>query len=55
MTTLRDVEEHVGVYYSRNWVVKNILMMSEEEFKDEREQIETEKEEFGSAEDEFDV
>jgi len=55
MTTLRDVEEHVGVYYSRSWVVKNILMMSEEEFKDEREQIETEKEEFGSAEDEFDV
>ena len=55
MTTLRDVEEHVGVYYSRNWVVKNILMMSEEEFKDEREQIEQEKEEFGNAEDEFDV
>jgi hypothetical protein len=28
MTTLRDVEEHVGVYYSRNWVVKNILQMN---------------------------
>lgn len=53
MTTLRDVEEHVGVYYSRNWVVKNILQMSEDEFKEEREMIEQEKEEFGSAEDEF--
>lgn len=55
MTTLRDVEEHVGVYYSRSWVVRNILQMSEDEFKEEREQIELEKEEFGSAEDEMDV
>ena len=54
MTTLRDVEEHVGVYYSRNWVVKNILQMNEDEFKEELEQIEVEKEQFGNAEDEFD-
>ena len=54
MTTLRDVEEHVGVYYSRNWVVKNILQMNEDDFKDELEQIEVEKEQFGNAEDEFD-
>jgi len=53
MNTLRDVEEHVGVYYSRQWVVKNILQMSEDEFKEEREQIEVEKDEFGNAEDEF--
>ena len=53
MTTLRDVEEHVGVYYSRQWVVKNILQMSEDEFKDELETIEQEKEIFGNAEDEF--
>lgn len=53
MTTLRDVEDHVGVYYSRQWVVKNILQMSEEEFKDELQVIEDEKEIFGNAEDEF--
>lgn len=53
MTTLRDVEDHVGVYYSRQWVVKNILQMSEEEFKDELQVIEDEKEVFGNAEDEF--
>ena len=53
MTTLRDVEDHVGVYYSRQWVVKNILQMSEEDFKDELEIIEQEKEVFGNAEDEF--
>jgi len=53
MTTLRDVEDHVGVYYSRQWVVKNILQMSEEEFKEELQIIEDEKEIFGNAEDEF--
>lgn len=53
MTTLRDVEDHVGVYYSRQWVVKNILQMSEEEFKAELQVIEDEKEVFGNAEDEF--
>lgn len=53
MTTLRDVEDHVGVYYSRQWVVRNILQMSEEEFKDELQIIEDEKKIFGNAEDEF--
>ena len=44
MTTLRDVEEHVGVYYSREWVIKNILQMSEEDMENMKEQIEAEKE-----------
>jgi hypothetical protein len=44
MTTLRDVEEHVGVYYSREWVIKNILQMSEEDMENMKKQIETEKE-----------
>lgn len=53
MSTLRDMEDQIGVFYSRKWVVKNILQMSEEEFKEEREQIELEKEEFGSEEDDM--
>lgn len=44
VNTLRDVEEHVGVYYSRAWVRKNILFMSEEEQEEIAKQIETEKE-----------
>jgi len=39
MQTLRDVEEHVGVYYSREWVIKNVLQLSEEEAKEIQEQI----------------
>ena len=46
LTTLRELEDQVGVYYSRKWVVRNVLQMSEDDFKEEREQIELEKEEF---------
>lgn len=42
MTTLRDVEEHVGVYYSREWVIRNVLQMTEEEMKEMKEQMEQE-------------
>ena len=42
LTTLREVEEHVGTYYSREWVLKNVLRMSEEEMDDMKEQIEAE-------------
>lgn len=44
MNTLRDVEEHVGTYYSRAWVRKNILFMTDEEIEDIDKQIEAEKE-----------
>lgn len=43
MTTLRDVEEHVGVYYSREWIISNILQMTEDEAEKMKEQIEAEK------------
>ena len=42
MSTLRDVEDHVGVYYSREWVIKNVLHMTEDEAADMKDQIEKE-------------
>lgn len=45
MQTLRDVEEHVGVYYSREWVIKNILQIGEDEAKEIKDQIEQEAQE----------
>lgn len=42
LTTLREVEEHIGTYYSRNWVRKNVLRMSEEDIKDMEKEIEAE-------------
>jgi hypothetical protein len=53
MTTLRDVEEHVGVYYSREWVIRNILQMSEEDMEDMKKQIEAEKEMYPDEDDDI--
>lgn len=46
MNTLREMEETVGVYYSRQWVIRNVLQMSEEDYEEIRDQIEAEKEMF---------
>lgn len=43
LSTLRDTEEHVGKYFSRNWVRKNVLFMSEDEIRDMDKEIEQEK------------
>lgn len=40
LQTLRDVEEYVGTYYSREWVRKNILFMTDEAIEDIQKQIE---------------
>ena len=59
LTTLRDVEEQIGKYYSKQWVVRNVLQLSEEEFKEmqdemEKEKAEEEPEDDQSGGDEFD-
>jgi hypothetical protein len=43
MSTLRDIEDQIGKYYSREWVIRNILQLSEEEFSEMNDQIEKEK------------
>jgi len=48
--TLREVEEHVGTYYSREWVLRNVLRMSEEEMGEMKDQIEAEAKENPPAE-----
>lgn len=52
LTTLRDTEEYVGKYFSREWVVKNVLQMSDDEMNDMNKQIEKEKK-MGLYDDEF--
>ena len=39
LTTLREVDEHIGTYYSREWVRKNVLRMSDEDIKEMDKQI----------------
>lgn len=40
---LADVESYTGNYFSKEWVQKNILMMSDKEIEDMKKQIEAEK------------
>ncbi len=40
--TLRDMDEYVGQYYSKIWIYKNVLKMSEEEIEDMIEEIDAE-------------
>jgi hypothetical protein len=39
LTTLRDIEEHVGKYFSREWIIKNVLYFSDEEWKEMQKQM----------------
>lgn len=43
MGTLREVEEQIGKYFSREWVIKNVLYMSEDDMREMNKQIEKEK------------
>ena len=42
LTTLREVEDHIGTYYSRNWVRKNVLRMSEDDINEMLDEMEAE-------------
>ena len=41
--TLTNMEQHIGIYYSREWVRKNVLMQTEEDIEELDKQIEDEK------------
>lgn len=43
LNTLRDIEDHTGKYFSREWILKNVLFMNEEEIKEMQKQIDKEK------------
>lgn len=43
ISTLRDIEDNVGRYFSREWVQKNILFMNETEIKDMKIDIDKER------------
>lgn len=45
LETLRQIEEQIGKYFSREWVVKNVLYMPDDEWKDMQDQIKKEADE----------
>jgi hypothetical protein len=52
LETLTTIEEYKGQYYSKIWIQKNVLQMSEEDIEEVQQQIEDEKAS-GDGEDEF--
>jgi hypothetical protein len=42
LSTLRDIEEHVGKYFSREWIVKNVLYLTDDDWKTMQKQIDKE-------------
>jgi len=53
VTALSDLENYIGKYVSVEFAMKNILKMSEKEIEDMKNQIEAEKKEMGSNDDDF--
>lgn len=49
---LRDIDEYKGEYYSKEWIRKNVLMMSEDDIEEVDKQIENEAPAEGEYEDE---
>ena len=45
INVLNDMQEHVGKYFSKDWVRRNILRQNDKEIDDMKKQIETEKKE----------
>jgi hypothetical protein len=43
LSTLREIDDHIGKYFSREWVVKNVLYMSDTDMKENQKQIEKER------------
>jgi hypothetical protein len=43
LNTLRDIEDHTGKYFSREWILKNVLFMNNEKIKEMQKQIDKER------------
>ena len=42
LNTLDQISQYVGEYFSREWVMKNVMMMSEEDIETMKDQVEAE-------------
>ena len=42
LNTLDQISQYVGEYFSREWVMKNVMQMSEEDIENMKDQVESE-------------
>jgi hypothetical protein len=55
LQTLDQVSQYVGEYFSREWVMKNVMRMSDEDIEQMKDQVESENEKGGDDEDDLGV
>lgn len=53
LMTLRDIDDYTGRYFSKEWIMKNVLRQSDSEIDNMRKQIEEEKRKEDEEDDEF--
>ena len=53
LSTLDQVSQYVGEYFSREWVMKNVMMMSDEDIESMKDQVEAENSKGDDADDEL--
>ena len=53
LSTLDQLSQYVGEYFSREWVMKNVMMMSDEDIETMKDQVEAENAKGGSDEEEY--
>lgn len=53
LTTLDQISQYVGEYFSREWVMKNVMQMSDDDIESMKDQVEAENEKGGDEEDDL--
>ena len=51
LNTMDQISQYVGEYFSREWVMKNVMQMSEEDIDEMKAQVEAENESGGDGDD----
>ena len=55
LNTMDQISQYVGEYFSREWVMKNVMQMSEEDIDEMKAQVEAENESGGDGDDDADA
>jgi hypothetical protein len=42
ISQLDNIQDHIGEYFSREWVMKNVMMMNDDDINELKEQVEGE-------------
>ena len=53
LQTMDQISQYVGQYFSREWVMKNVMMMSDDDIEQMKDEVEGEQKNSGDDEDDY--